>query len=171
MGVDGECLTVAATPATGFVVLQFWILDFCLLTPAATVEATAWVNIPGLSYVPLFILFLTPTVLVLRLIWGENKQRFQVSVYICWQRRLQAAVSWGELVPAHLARPSSSWCGRCGPSAGCGPAARWGGLWWRGAWGAARCSASGCDSSPGSSLWTTGTSSTWPRAHTLVNRW
>lgn len=51
---------------------------------------------------------------------------------------------------------SSSSC-QCGPWAGCGPAARWAGLWWRGASSAAPSSVSGCGSSPGSSQWKTET--------------
>lgn len=123
---------------------------------------------PGLSSVPLFILLLTPTVLVFCLIWGKHTDCRLVFTYLEPADPSCSCVQlWGESVGVqpHPSPPSSSWCGRCGPSAGCGPASRWAGLWWTGVWGAALCWVSGRDSSPDSSLWTTGTSSTWKHTH------
>lgn len=61
----------------------------------------------------------------------------------------------------HPSRPSSSWCGRCGLWAGCGPASRWADPGWRGVSAAARWEGAGCNSSPGNPQWSWRTSSTY----------
>lgn len=71
---------------------------------------------------------------------------------------------------AHPSLLSSSWCGRCDPSAGCEFASHWAGPWWMGVWGAALCWVSGCGSLLDSSLWMTGTSLTWTHVHTRLSK-